>query len=252
MSAPLSEPACHLCMLDPVCAARAGRAAAPIQPRQRNLRAGDPLYRQERPALAAFALRAGAAKLVYRAASGRDQVIDYALAGDVLGIGLCPDSATQYAESATALQPSVVCEVPVEALRSALAHGAVHAAMRAAVQRADQRRRTQLVSLGSLSGPQRLATLLLDLQAEHARRGLPAPITLPLSRTDIASYIGVTLETVSRLVTRFASAGLIQVQQRFVRIIDPAGLQWLLAGDGDSPRIAVPLASPMAGEDVTA
>ena len=67
---------------------------------------------------------------------------------------------------------------------------------------------------------------LLDLAGEQARRDgrQDGMLTLAMSRTDIASLLGLTLETVSRLLSRFASVGLIAVRQRRLRIIDPAGL----------------------------
>jgi len=76
-----------------------------------------------------------------------------------------------------------------------------------------------------MKAAQRLAMLLLDLAGEQARRGMAdSVLTLTMTRNDIASYLGLTLETVSRLLSRFRSAGLITVRHRLLRIVDEAGL----------------------------
>ncbi|SOZ64413.1 Cyclic nucleotide-binding:Bacterial regulatory protein, Crp [Cupriavidus taiwanensis] len=239
-----TEPACHRCMLHPVCGASShpdGLEAKVILPVQRALGTGEGLYRQGQVARMVFAVRAGAAKLVYEAASGWEQLIDYALGGEVLALGLGHERAL-YQESAVALQPTVVCAVPAEDWQKAQAHASVRDAGQAALRRADMRRRNLLVALGQLSSPQRLAMLLLDLQAESISRARTPPIVLPFSRADIASYLGLTVETVSRLLHRFASAGLIRVNHRLVHIIDPAGLEQLLSDDQVLPdvRLAPP------------
>ena len=67
--------------------------------------------------------------------------------------------------------------------------------------------------------------LLLDQAAEHRRRGTDGgEVMLAMTRNDIASYLGLTLETVSRLLSRFASVGLITVRHRQLRIVDEKGL----------------------------
>ncbi|MEM5276802.1 Crp/Fnr family transcriptional regulator [Cupriavidus taiwanensis] len=234
-----TEPACHRCMLQPVCSASShanGPEAKIIQPIQRSVGAGEALYRQGQLARMVFAVRAGAAKLVYEAASGWQQLIDYAFGGEVLALGLDHERAL-YQESAVALQTTVVCVVPAESWRAAQTHASIRDAGQAALQRADMRRRNLLVVLGQLNSPQRLAMLLLDLHAESISRARTPPIVLPFSRADMASYLGLTVETVSRLLHRFASAGLIQVNHRLVHIIDPAGLEQVLTDDESLPDV---------------
>ncbi|MNN68770.1 Fumarate and nitrate reduction regulatory protein [compost metagenome] len=88
-----------------------------------------------------------------------------------------------------------------------------------------------------MKAPQRLAMLLLDLAGEQARRHgrQDGTLTLAMSRADIASLLGLTLETVSRLLSRFASVGLIAVRQRRLCIIDAAGLASIYADlEGDA------------------
>jgi CRP/FNR family transcriptional regulator len=92
-------------------------------------------------------------------------------------------------------------------------------------RRQTRRQSELLIAIGSMKAAQRLAMLLLDLAGEQARRGMAdSVLTLTMTRNDIASYLGLTLETVSRLLSRFRSAGLITVRHRLLRIVDEAGL----------------------------
>ncbi|WP_434034441.1 Crp/Fnr family transcriptional regulator [Cupriavidus sp. a3] len=237
-------PACSLCLFHPVCGAAATAAAtAPagtrLRPERLSLRAGDYVVRQGRPALTVYPLRTGSAKQVYESPLGWRQVTGFSLPGDVLGLE--PHEAPQHGAAAIALQDSEVCAVPVESLRELMAAPAFRIAALAVMRRNAERERVLLVAVGSMKAPQRLAMLLLDLAGEQARRHgrQDSTLTLAMSRADIASLLGLTLETVSRLLSRFASVGLIAVRQRRLRIIDSAGLASIYADlDGGAQRPA--------------
>ncbi|WP_225934678.1 Crp/Fnr family transcriptional regulator [Cupriavidus sp. EM10] len=154
--------------------------------------------------------------------------------GDVCGLE-ANEPATHTA-SAVALQDTECCTVPIEALRGSLADPGMRAAILANLRRQADRQAELLVAIGSMKAAQRLAMLLLDLSAEQARRGVgKGELTLAMTRDDIASYLGLTLETVSRLLSRFRSVGLITVRHRMLRIVDPEGLADVYA---DADRIA--------------
>lgn len=239
-------PACSLCLFHPVCGvaetgatpARAG-AARCLRPQRLTVRAGDFVFRQGRPALTVYPLRAGSAKQVYESPLGWRQVTGFAMAGDVLGLE--PHEAPQHGTSAVALEDSVVCAVSVESLRELMATPPFRVAALEVMRRNAERERVLLVAVGSMKAPQRLAMLLLELAGEQARRHgrQDGTLTLAMSRSDIASLLGLTLETVSRLLSRFASVGLIAVRQRRLRIIDPTGLAAIYADLGtDAQRPA--------------
>ncbi|MFJ4293951.1 Crp/Fnr family transcriptional regulator [Cupriavidus sp. NPDC089707] len=238
-------PACSLCLFHAVCGvAETGGTPAPassmrLQPERLTVRAGDFVFRQGRPALTVYPLRAGSAKQVYESPLGWRQVTGFALPGDVLGLE--PHEAPQHSTTAVALQDSVVCAVSVETLRESMAAPPFRIAALEVMRRNAERERTLLVAVGSMKAPQRMAMLLLDLAGEQARRHgrQDGTLTLAMSRSDIASLLGLTLETVSRLLSRFASVGLIAVRQRRLRIIDPTGLASIYADLGaDAQRPA--------------
>ncbi|WP_443112284.1 Crp/Fnr family transcriptional regulator [Cupriavidus sp. IDO] len=202
------------------------------------VRTGDQFYRQGRPTTAVFPLRQGSAKSVYESPLGWRQVTGFSLPGDVLGLE--PNEAPAHATSAIALQDAICCVVTAETLREHMAEPVFRDSVLKVMRRNAERERMLLVAVGSMKAAQRLAMLLLDLTGEHQRRGsTDGTLTLAMSRTDIASLLGLTLETVSRLLSRFASVGLIAVRQRRVRIIDKDGLASVYADlEPISPRAA--------------
>ena len=83
--------------------------------------------------------------------------------------------------------------------------------------------------LGSMRAEERLAAFLLNLSKRFTRRGYShSDFHLRMTREEIGSFLGLKLETVSRLFSRFQDDGLIEVQQKHVRILDIEGLQAVL------------------------
>jgi CRP/FNR family transcriptional regulator len=77
----------------------------------------------------------------------------------------------------------------------------------------------------------RLAVFLLDLSERYRTRGYSSSeFVLRMTREEIGSYLGLKLETVSRLFSRFQREGLLQVQGRVVKLLDRASLKQLVAG----------------------
>ncbi|MNT42277.1 Anaerobic regulatory protein [compost metagenome] len=85
-----------------------------------------------------------------------------------------------------------------------------------------------LVTLGSMRAEERLAAFLINLSERLSARGYSASeFVMRMSREEIGSYLGLKLETVSRLFSRFAEAGLIQIRQRHVKLVDIDGIKQL-------------------------
>jgi len=83
-----------------------------------------------------------------------------------------------------------------------------------------------LLVVGSMGTQERLATFLLNLSQPYRQRGYSSTeFVLRLTRRDIGSYLGMTLETVSRLISRFQTKGLIKIEKSLVRILDLQGLK---------------------------
>ena len=240
-----SAPCCTLCPFRPACRLACGNAAS-LVPRTVTLRAGDVLYIQGRAARAVYPIRAGGVKQVFETGIGWRQVSGFLQPGDVCGLEA--HEADAHDATVIALQDSECCAIAVETLRPMLRDDPGIRAAVVAMQRRHARRQAELlVAIGSMKAAQRLAMLLLDLAAEQARRGVAdGVLTLAMTRNDIASYLGLTLETVSRLLSRFGAAGLIIVRQRKLRIVDPDGLAAVHA-DGDAVAAPAPRVAAQAG-----
>ena len=151
-------------------------------------------------------------------ADGRRQISEFYLPGDVFGF----EAGLDRRSSAEALAENTLIVV---ARRSALAgegDGALERQLWRLAVAELRRSQDHVLTLGRRSASERLASFLVDL-AE--RIGMDEILELPMSRQDIADYLGLTIETVSRTLTQFQAAGLIRLSGcRRVRIMRPAAL----------------------------
>ncbi len=175
-----------------------------------------------------FSVHAGSFKSVVGSPDGRQQIVGFHVPGEMMGLeGF---SARLYMTDVLALEDSEACEIDVRVLESTardmptLQHQ-IHCLIGNRLARAQQ---DQFV-LGSMQADERLARFLLDLSERYKARGLsPDEFVLRMSREEIGSYLGLKLETVSRLMSRFHQAALVHVAQRQVRITNRDGLAELL------------------------
>jgi CRP/FNR family transcriptional regulator len=91
------------------------------------------------------------------------------------------------------------------------------------------RNQAVMLQLGSMSAEERLAAFLINLSQRYSARGYSSTeFLLRMTRAEIGSYLGLKLETVSRLFSRFQQQGLMRVQGRAVKLLDLAALTRLL------------------------
>jgi CRP/FNR family transcriptional regulator, anaerobic regulatory protein len=156
---------------------------------------------------------------------GREQVTGLRLAGDPLGLdGISADNHTS---SAVALEDSSVCIVPYTALKHLCREtGAMQDRLHRLMSEQLYRESAQMMVLGSLSADERVAAFLLDVSDRNGQRGYShTEFNLRMTRDDMGSYLGMTLETVSRTLSRFQKRGLIETQGKLIRILDLDGLR---------------------------
>lgn len=191
------------------------------------IEAGAAIYREGDPALHLFTIAQGAVKLFKLLGDGRRQIVCFLFKGDLFGLA----SDGGYAHSAEALGPISLCRFPRRADAGpgdglpGLEKSLVAALTRNLVEAHDQ-----MLLLGRKTAREKVATFLLAL----ARRVEPesdGTFPLPMSRADIADYLGLTVETVSRQVSRFRQEGLIFVPgPAHIVIADAARLARLAEG----------------------
>lgn len=168
----------------------------------------------------------GMLKLSTMTGDGREQIVGIVFPGDFIGRPFGKDCL----QTVTALTDATVCVFRRNAFDSfAEAHGEVgQALLRRTLDELDRARRWMLL-LGRMSAGERVASLLIEF---HARLGGGTPgssILLPLSRQQMADLLGLTIETVSRTMTRFQREGLIDL---------PGGRRLEFRNEGELRRIA--------------
>jgi CRP/FNR family transcriptional regulator len=214
----------HLCMPQGMSAEELPKLEALIC-KARAVRRGDPLYRAGAPFENLYAVRSGSLKTTMAHRDGREQVTGLRLAGESLGLdGVSSDT---HACSAIALEDSSVCIVPYAALkRLCRESGALQERLHKLMGEQIVREASQMLTLGSLNADERVAAFLLDVSERNAQRGYSsAEFNLRMTREDMGSYLGMTLETVSRTLSKFQKRGLIDARGKFIRIVDLEGLR---------------------------
>ncbi|GAB5094577.1 helix-turn-helix domain-containing protein [Caballeronia sp. LP006] len=186
----------------------------------RSVRRGEALYRAGTPFDSLFALRSGSIKTVVIREGGREQVTGLLLAGDALGLDGIGEG--EHACDAIALEDSSVCVIPYALFeRMCRETDTLQKRMLRMLGQAINREADHVLQLGLLRAEERVARLLLDLSMRLAKRGYAtAEFTLRMTRDDIGSYLGMTLETVSRTLSRFDKLGLIEAKGKSIRIND--------------------------------
>jgi len=191
----------------------------------RPVQRGESLYRSGDTFDDLYAVRSGSLKTTMAHRDGREQVTGLRLAGEALGLDGISDD--KHACSATALEDSTVCIVPYVALKQLCREvGSMQERLHKLMGEQIVREAAQMMVLGSLSADERVAAFLLDVSERNAKRGYSsAEFNLRMTREDMGSYLGMTLETVSRTLSRFQKRGLIDTQGKFIRIVDIEGLR---------------------------
>lgn len=225
--------ACSSCSLRELC------LPAGIDPREmeridelvnhrRKLKRGEHLYRAGASLASLYAIRSGTMKSCVLHEDGREQVAGFHMMGDLLGMDAI--SGGRHMCDIVALEDCEVCEIPFSCLEQLsrelppLQHQ-LHRIM----SREIVRDYGVMLLLGSMKAEERLAAFLLNLSQRFAARGYSASeFNLRMTREEIGSYLGLKLETISRVLSRFQQDGLLEVHHKQLRIADAKRLRAIL------------------------
>lgn len=192
---------------------------------RRKLKRGESLYRAGDPFNAVYAIRTGFFKCSVIMEDGRDQVTGFRMPGEIIGMdGI---GSERHSSGAIALEDSEVCTIPffrVEEISNEVRgfQRQFHRIMSREILR-DQ---GVMMLLGRMHAEERLAAFLLDLSQRFMARGYsPSEFHLRMTREEIGSFLGLKLETVSRIFSRFQEEKLISVCLKRICILDMDGLQ---------------------------
>jgi CRP/FNR family transcriptional regulator len=181
---------------------------------------GQQIFNDGQPMQALYAIRSGTFKTYTINKQGEEQITGFHLAGDLLGFDAIANA--EHPSFAKALETSMVCEIPYNTLDH-LSNSMPKLKKQILRMMSTEIREDHemLMLLNRKNAEQRLATFFSTLSSRYHARGLSASeFRLSMTRSDIGNYIGLTVETISRLLNRFDKNGLIAVNGKLITIIN--------------------------------
>jgi len=193
--------------------------------KRRRVKQGELLFNSGDMFTSLYAIRTGFFKTCVTSEDGREQVTGFQMAGEIIGMdGIVSD---HHNCNAVALEDAEVCVMPfatVEDLSRELP--ALQRHVHKIMSREIVRENSVMMLLGNMRAEERLAAFLLNLlQRLHARGLSQSELVLRMTREEIGSYLGLKLETVSRAFSKFSEDGIIEVKQRYVKVLEPDALK---------------------------
>jgi CRP/FNR family transcriptional regulator len=180
--------------------------------------AGDQyLFRFGDPLRAIYVVRSGAFKIYRTDTWGRERVLGFCLAGELVGVdGIYPQ---RHVSHARALQDSEVCAFPYAELAARMERSE---GLRRQIFRLVSRDTGHNVALTrDSSADQRVARFLLDISRRHQRQGRSgSDFQLPMPRPDMGNYLRISADMIRKVFERFTARGLIQVHEQRIRLLD--------------------------------
>lgn len=180
----------------------------------------DPIYHDGDKTVAIYAVRSGCVKTMTESANGDEQIVGFHLPGELLGMDGFADGA--HTCNAVALETSSICELPIDKLESLCTNlPSLQRQMRRIMGKEVNSDHKLLLLLGKMSAEERLASFLLSMSSRMIERHWKAnEFNLSMPRQDIANYLGMAVETVSRLFATFQNEKIIDVDRRHITILD--------------------------------
>lgn len=198
--------------------------------RRRRIPRDGTLYRMGDLFTNLYAIRVGHFKTYQVDIGGKQQITGFQMAGELLGMDAI--STDRHHCDAVALEDSEVCEIPFPRLEELFGNipTLLHHFHRLMSQEITREQSVMLL-LGNMRAEQRLAAFLVNLSSRYAARGYSSnKFQLRMSREEIGNYLGLTIESISRLLSRFKKEGRLGVFNREIEILEPIILKELAAG----------------------
>jgi len=200
---------------------------------RKRIKAGESLYQAGDAFKSLYSVRTGFFKSYVITVGGRVQVTGFQMSGEIIGVdGIDNDEHTI---NVAALEDSEVCVIPYVRLEEISARvPALRRQVHRVMAREIVRDHGVMLLLGSMRAEERVAAFLLNLSKRFVARGYAASeFHLRMKREEIGSYLGLKLETVSRIFSKFQELGLLSVQKKSISILSIEGLQDIMHESGD-------------------
>ena len=226
---------CEACSLRPGCLPRLVKTSglaefSTLARLKRKVQRGRELFRAGAALTSLYVVRSGTFKMVTVSHDGRPKITGFYLTGDLMGLEAISGGVSTV--DAVTLEDSEVCILPVAQLEDLASRVPELMKELIRVLSAEISRDNRLTTLlGCLDAEHRVVRFFTNLADRYARLGYARDaLLLHMTRDDIASYLGLATETVSRVISRLARSGVLNVHQRHVEFNDCAGLaalgQW--------------------------
>lgn len=218
-----SSPTCEYCALSRNCTENINNTSAMqnVQVLTHKIyHKGDTLFCAGDAFNALYIMRSGSAKASATTFEADEQIVDFYFPGDLLGTD--GFAQKQHAHNVSFLETSSVCYISVNSVNALLTHSELgRQQLLSNMSQNTLNLQQQLMNVHKMTSIQRLTGFLLDLSHRLAQRGLSSQqFTLSMTRIDIANYLGMAIETVSRLLTSMQQQRLIQVQRRHITLVN--------------------------------
>ncbi|WP_239483067.1 fumarate/nitrate reduction transcriptional regulator Fnr [Paraburkholderia sp. C35] len=190
----------------------------------RTVQRGASLYRANDAFNNVYILRSGSFKTIVMHREGREQVTGFQIAGEMLGLdGIV---GGQHLCGAVALERSTVCVIPFEPLEDLCRQiKPMQRHLHKVMSREIVRESNMIMLLGTMRAEQRVANFLLNLADRYGTRGYSATeFNMRMTRSEIGSYLGITLETASRMFSKLQQEKLVHARGKQIRILDSGAL----------------------------
>jgi CRP/FNR family transcriptional regulator len=199
---------------------------------RRSLDRGAVLYRDGDSFDALYVVRSGSLKSFVQNEAGDLQILAFHLPGEIIGFDAL--ASNQHVSQAEALERTSICELPYGKLQQLTSEvPALHRQLMRVISREVVEEHRHLMLMGRQQAQEQLATFLKSLAERHQRlQHDSSTLTLSMSRYDIANYLGLVVETVSRLFSRMVEMGVLEVDRKSVRILRPDLLTSLCRSEG--------------------
>ncbi len=221
------------CVLSGVC-----ETLHKIQPNANEviLHTGDSLSRIGEPMSSVCFVKSGSLKSSVVSAGGYEQISGFYFRGAVLGLDEL--HLDKHQVELTALETCCVCKIPVNIfLERAVANPEAAQQYMQVMSRSLAAKNNTLLLLGQLTAEQRMSQFILNMSSSMYASGYSdTDFNLSMSRGDIANYLSLAVETVSRLLRRFQDRRLIHVDRRRIFVLDKVGLQAVLECESAEPK----------------
>jgi len=167
-----------------------------------------------------YAVSSGSLKTTRININGTEQITGFYLPGEILGLEGLADM--ELSSTATAMETSTVCEIKEDDFdKLCETNSGLRKSFKRIVSKEISNEQQMMMSLGQMKSDAKLASFLVSLSSRFKQRGFsPTEFNLSMSRHDIANFLGLTIETISRLFKSFQKQGMLDVKNRHINILD--------------------------------